>query len=271
MHHRRMPSSRSDVKALWVVCLSLLAWLNARAAPGNIVLFNGTSSAGKSSLAEVMVEQSETKYEVVSFDEFYRAYREKNQITSWKPGQYQDFRLSLYRHAKELSEAGKNIIIDTVEFDRAYDRYCEILNCRTVTKAIIYCPPEHLLKRIENRNNSGVPSNQRPVLLSFQQFLEMYKPQTSSEELVADRTSTSVIRAALVEAGAKANNPSQYQALYKQYVKAFGIDQDREVVIVPRGTYDLVINTKAKTKKQNVRLLEEFIRSRRDPKNRIAP
>jgi chloramphenicol 3-O-phosphotransferase len=241
------------MKTLPILCLCLLAWLNVLAAPGQIILFNGTSSAGKSSLAEVMVAESKTKYEVVSFDDFMRAYR----------GKGPDLLPSLYRHAKEKSDTGKNVIIDTVEFDRAYDKYCEILDCPKVVKAIVYCPLQDILKRVERRNNSGVPDSRRPVLLCFQQFLEMYKPQTSPDELVVEKTSTSVIRAALVEAGKKANNPRPYDALYKNYVKAFGIDQDREIVIVPKGKYDLVLNTRAKTKKENVRLVEDYLRSRR--------
>lgn len=258
-----MHSFRTDMKALPAVCFSLFAWLHVHAAPGHIILFNGTSSAGKSSLAEVMVEQSTNKYAVVSFDDFHRSYRAQRRVTRLIGDQHKDFLLSFYRHAKGQSEAGTNVIIDTVEFDRAYDTYCGILDCPNVIKAIVYCPPQHLLKRIEKRNDSGIPSNRRPVLLSFQQFLEMYKPQTSPEELVVERTSTSVIRAALVEAGRKANNASQYAALSNNYVKVFGIHQDREITIVPKGKYDLVLDTKANTKKENVRRAEDYLRSRR--------
>jgi hypothetical protein len=88
----------------------------------------------------------------------------------------------------------------------------------------------------------------------------MYRPQTSTNELVVEKTSTSRIRAALDEAGKKAGNPRQYEALYPRYVAAFGIDEDREVVVVPKGKYDLVLDTRANTKKENVRLLEDFMK-----------
>jgi len=246
-----------------LLCFSLLAGVNLLAEPGKIVLFNGTSSAGKSSLAEVVVRDSKTKFEVVSFDDFHRSYREKHDITQFNWEQYEDFRVSLYRHAKAQSEAGRNIIIDTVEFDLAYDKYCAILDCPKVIKAIVYCPLEHLLKRVERRNSADNPAGRRPVLLAFQQFLQMYKRQTSAKELVVEKTSTHRMRAALVEAGKKAGNPKQYEALYKEYVKAFGIDRDREVVVVPKGKYDLVLNTKARSKKENVRILEDYMRGRR--------
>jgi chloramphenicol 3-O phosphotransferase len=145
------------------------------AEPGKIVLLNGTSSAGKTSLAEVVIRDSETRFEVVSFDDFYRSYPEKHGITRFNREQYEDLRVSLYRYAKSQSEAGRNIIIDTVEFDLAYDRYCEILDCPKVIKAIVYCPLEHILKRIDRRNSADAPAGRRPVLLAFQQFLQMYK------------------------------------------------------------------------------------------------
>jgi hypothetical protein len=90
----------------------------------------------------------------------------------------------------------------------------------------------------------------------------MYKPQSSPEELIVDRTTTTVLRDALTEAGGEANNPATYQALYKEYVRVFGIDKDREVVLVPKGKYDLVINTRTKSKKENLRLVEDYLRSR---------
>lgn len=240
-----------------------IAGVNLLAEPGRIVLFNGTSSAGKSSLAEVAVQDSKTKFEVVSFDDFHRSYREKHGVTRLNREQWEDFRISLYRHAKAQSESGRNIIIDTVEFDVAYDRYCEILNCSNVVKAIVYCPLDQILKRIDRRNSADDPAGRRPVLLSFQQFLQMYKPQTSAEELVVEKTSTSRIRTALVEAGKKAGNPKQYEALYKEYVKAFGIDKDQEITIVPKGKYDLVFDTRANTKKENVRILEDYMSNQR--------
>ena len=54
-------------------CLSLLVGVNLLAEPGRIVLFNGTSSAGNSSLAEVVVQDSKTRFELVSFDDFYHS------------------------------------------------------------------------------------------------------------------------------------------------------------------------------------------------------
>jgi chloramphenicol 3-O-phosphotransferase len=243
-------------------CFSLFAAVNLLAEPGKIVLFNGTSSAGKSSLAEVVVQDSKTKFEVVSFDDFHRSYRQKHGITGFNQQQREDFRLSLYRHAKAQSEAGRNIIIDTVEFELGHDKYCEILDCPKVIKAIVYCPLEHILKRIDRRNSADDPAGRRPVLLSFQQFLQMYKPQTSPEELVVEKTNTGRIRAALAEAGKKGGSPKQYEALYQRYVVAFGIDKDQEITIVPKRKYDLVFDTKASTKKENVRKLEDYMRGR---------
>jgi chloramphenicol 3-O-phosphotransferase len=250
------------MKAFLVFCFSLLVCLTTHADPGKIVLFNGTSSAGKTSLAEAMIQKSKQKYEVVSFDDFHRSYLKEHGLTRMNRVQYDDFLVSLYRHAKAKSEAGRNIIIDTVEFELAYDRYCEILDCPQVVKVIVYCPLDNILQRIEKRNSSDDRSGRRPVLLSFLQFVRMYKPQASLEELVVDKTSTSRLRKALAEAGKKAGNPKEYEALYEEYVKTFGIDKDQALVIVPNRKYDLLINTKTRSKKENVRILENYIRSR---------
>src|ERR1041384_6855723 len=121
---------------IWFACLITL---RCPADPGQIVLLNGTSSAGKTSLAEAMVSESKTKYEVVSFDGFIASYRQIHPLQSDRAQYQSDFTLALYTHAKEKADAGKNVIIDTVEFDRNYGRYCEILDCFKVVKAIVYC------------------------------------------------------------------------------------------------------------------------------------
>ena len=250
------------MKAFLVCCLSVLAWINAPAAPGRIILFNGTSSAGKSSLAEVLVQESKTKYEVVSFDDFHRAYREKRGVAGLDGEQYGALLAAFYRHARGRSDAGANVIIDTVEFERAYDKYCEVLDCPKVIKAVVYCPLDQILKRVDRRNSAEGTNGRRPVLLAFHQFLQMYKVQSSTNELVVERTDTARIRKALAEAGQKVGKSRQYESLYANYVKAFGIDKDQELVLVSKKKFDLVLNTRAQSKKENVRILEDYIKSR---------
>ena len=77
-----------------------------------------------------------------------------------------------------------------------------------------------------------------------------------------DRTTTTVMRAALAEVGSKVKQSSEFDALYKQYARVFGIEEDKEVVLVTKGKYDLVINTKMNSKKENVRLVENYIKNR---------
>jgi chloramphenicol 3-O-phosphotransferase len=251
-----------NAKTLPALSLVFLSGLTLAAEQGRIVLFNGTSSAGKSSLAEVLVAESPRKFEVVSFDDVYHSYRKEHGITRFNPQQYRQFLTALYRRARSRADAGRNVIIDTVEFDLDYDRYCEILNCSNVVKAIVYCPLDQILPRIDRRNSADDPSGRRPVLLAFQQFVQMYQPQSSPDELVVERTTTTRIRNALVEAGQKAASRQQFQTLSNQYVKAFGIDRDRELVLVPKGKYDLVLDTRANTKKENARQLEHSLNRR---------
>src|SRR5690349_10483748 len=105
------------MNALRLVCLTWFAALPLLAAPGTIVLLNGTSSAGKSSLAEAMVQQSKTKYEVISFDDFRASSEQKGLIKGWGFRQYDEVMTGLYRHVKAVADTGQNVIVDTVEFD----------------------------------------------------------------------------------------------------------------------------------------------------------
>jgi hypothetical protein len=64
----------------------------------------------------------------------------------------------------------------------AYDEFCKVLDCSKVVKAILSCPLDQILKRIDRRNSADNPVG-RTVFLAFQQFVQMYKLQTSLEEL----------------------------------------------------------------------------------------
>jgi len=243
------------MKQLLCLCLMLSACLPVPGAPGSIILLNGTSSAGKSSLAAVLVARFTSPCAVVSYDDFHRAYR----------GPRASFLTEFYRHARKVSDAGTNVIIDTVEFDRDADRYCAVLNCSNVVRTVVYCPLPAIHKRVDRRNASDDPYDHRGVLLAFQQFVEMYRPQSAPGELVVEKTTTAALRSALEEAGRKADNPARYEALRREFVRVFDIDRDRELVLVPRGRYDLVLNTRAAKKAENagrvLTLLEQRGRS----------
>jgi len=89
----------------------------------------------------------------VSFDDFLHSYRLKREHP-------ESFLTSLYRHAKEQSEAGKNIVIDTVEFDRDYDNVLRHLGCRTWSSGGLL-PASRIFSTHHRRNISADPSNHR--------------------------------------------------------------------------------------------------------------
>ena len=65
------------------------------------------------------MQQSKTKYRVVSFDDFYHSRRAKVR-TSRLGGSVGDTMTAFYQYAYQESEAGKHIIIDTVQFNQKY-------------------------------------------------------------------------------------------------------------------------------------------------------
>jgi ABC-type dipeptide/oligopeptide/nickel transport system ATPase subunit len=66
----RIDNAQHLTRTLPIICFCVLASFQALAAPGTMILLNGTSSAGKSSLAEAMVKESKTPFEIISLDGF---------------------------------------------------------------------------------------------------------------------------------------------------------------------------------------------------------
>src|SRR3990167_4838001 len=110
------------------------------------------------------------------------------------------FGKALYGKVKNLALAGKNVFVDTVEFDQNYEIYSEILGHNKVVKILVYCPLDVIIEHVEKRNLSSDQQEHRLLNQAFTQFAQIYKLQDSDNEMVVDRISSARIKMALDKA-----------------------------------------------------------------------
>lgn len=124
-----------------------------------IVLLNGASSSGKSTLAEAlqkwMKDNRKEEYAIVSIDEFLR-------MTMEEPIYEEDvFEISsrLCQRASGVLKAGQGVIIDhVITSERIYKQLLESLQGYEVIKVQVICPLNELEAREKMRKNRHIGS-----------------------------------------------------------------------------------------------------------------
>ena len=220
--------------------------------PGLVVLFNGTSSAGKSAIVNELQGIYGPDWSVVVLDDFQVAYQKEHPISAsereaMKAMPIEKLRLlfrkiheAMYYHVKQLALQGKNVFVDTVEFDDDYDHYCSILGFEKVVKILVYCPLDVIVDRVQKRALEGSP---RSLNLVWGQFPAIYKLQESDNDVVVDRIATSRISTKLPLVREEAKLIPDEAVSESDFVKQFGLDTLDEIVLVPKHQWDLIVNT----------------------------
>lgn len=241
---------------------------------GTIVLLNGTSSAGKTSIMKALQNIYGDSYSYLNGDEFADTYAVAHSMPDSMPRDEQNKQIlsALFAHAKQLAISGKNVFVDVVEFDDYYDHYCSILDCKKLVKILVYCPLDVIVDRVALRNISGQEKEKRPLNLSFGQFAAIYKLQKSADEVVVDRIATSRMRYALEaaaeevrmlmkEAGVKAEEFEANIALFKQpLVEQFNFDGNDEIVLTTRHPWDLIVNSGIKSPAEIAHIIVGYLK-----------
>ena len=242
-----------------VSCFSLsLFAAEASEQPGMIVLLNGTSSAGKSSIVKELQEISGNEFFVISLDSFMDAHEED----------YSDELFYKYIHDARLTH--NKILVDTVEYEWAVEKNDAILG-ENLVKVLVYCPLDDIAKRVEKRNQSQDENEHRSVRQAFEQFLGLYKKQSKSDELVIDKIHTSSIKNLLPKIKEECDGldisidkrVERYDKIIQAAQEIFNFNDHRKIKIVPQqNCWDLIINSGANSPAQSAHEILEFLEVR---------
>ncbi|WP_213593011.1 chloramphenicol phosphotransferase CPT family protein [Paenibacillus woosongensis] len=162
---------------------------------GIIVLMNGTSSSGKTSISAELVKQKEILFHHLSIDDFFYNFNEfiDNKFPDIKPTREVDDQVvaqiifdplasMYYAIIKLFSEMGLNVIVDTViDNDRRFNECLDIFSDQPTLFVGVICSKEELIRREQIRGDRqiGLASSQFDKIYCFDE----YDLEVNTEEL----------------------------------------------------------------------------------------
>ncbi|WP_098743554.1 chemotaxis protein [Paenibacillus sp. EZ-K15] len=148
---------------------------------GLIVLMNGTSSSGKTSISMELINQKKILFHHLSIDDFFYNYNDfiDNKFPDIEPTREVDNQVVgqilfdpiisvYYATIKLFSEMGLNVIVDTViDNDKRFNDYLDVLFDHPTLFVGVLCSKEELIRREQIRGD-------REIGLANSQFNKVY-------------------------------------------------------------------------------------------------
>ena len=227
--------------------------------PGMIILCNGTSSAGKSTLVKALHEMHDD-FEVAGID----AYARTHQCNGFANLRYNGF----YKMIHKKALAGKNMLVDTVLYHNRYKKYDAMLQAQGVKliKVLVYCPVDCLVDHVRKRNLSGDAMEHRTVSQAFRAFLALYTMHKKRKTQIIDTMHSSDMKAAVqksLDVIARWSNKSKKRqhATNKKMVHQFNLETPHQILIAPCHQWDLIVNTSIDSPHDIAHKIVDFVKS----------
>ena len=133
---------------------------------GIIILLNGVSSSGKTTLARALQDKASEHYWYLSNDNFASVCSAKF-IEENRPEAINQTMFLMGNTIKVFSDLQKNVVVDTLILSQSrYKMYSELLSDYPLCMVHVSCPIDELRKREEQRGDRiiGTAENQLPDL-----------------------------------------------------------------------------------------------------------
>lgn len=160
---------------------------------GLIVLLNGTSSSGKTSISVELKNQREIPFHHLSIDDFFVNYNDfiDNKFPDIEPTRevedvgrilFDPIMSVYYATIKLFSEMGLNVIVDTViDNDKRFNDFLDLFFDHSILFVGVLCSKEELTRREQVRGDRkiGLAKSQYDKIYSFNE----YDLEVNTEEL----------------------------------------------------------------------------------------
>lgn len=265
--------TKNFAEKTWLVVFSFLfIMIPSIKAQGIVIVLNGTSSAGKTSLAQALQEQLERMHKRIAiagwdaccYEAAFALLREKGlpidpvpteqEFFAQIPGQELGEKAEklLLEKIKTSAQSNEYTIIDIVlSTSGEYHDFTSKIADSTIKHIIVYADPFHLRKHIEQRNAASDRFEHRPLFMPFGQFFSIYQP--SDNNLGIDTLDTArllELLEALQQLGekelfSKMSDDERTRILEgkEQVIKLYRLHEQPTIAIKPVYAYDMMVNT----------------------------
>lgn len=244
---------------------------------GSIILLNGVSSAGKSSISKCLHEMIDNSV-IVGLDDLFwshmirtaesmglalpeMSYEQKYCIAKkHKPevvkklrnNREQTTKQELFCNARTLALQGKIVILDTPVGIFSNDEWVMFWNKVEkiqVLSVLVYCPFSENINHVVARNYSGIFDQERRVKAVVEQFIALYI-LSRSPDLMIDVLQRADVDCAFEKVLAELQRKFDekevkkiFKKLLQKFEKKFQMNQLDKVSIGSKLNYDLLVNT----------------------------
>ncbi|MFA6491816.1 MAG: AAA family ATPase [Candidatus Babeliales bacterium] len=238
---------------------------------GSMVLFDGTSCAGKTSICKLIESSVNVPYHYVALDDFITEIFEEQKRN---PRPTHEFVATcnkhtelMYMHIDAMVTKGNNVLCDTtltcLEDATSTHRWFSIINNINNFLILVYCPFDTVVRRLQQRNyNARIhnqPRNSRIASVVLRQFVAMFKAHSYRHGLVIDELSRHQIEKAFDLIRDDFSDGKNFQELRQEIMGKLGLFDHNKVFIAPRLFYNHVINTNLYPVEQCVKLVAEHL------------
>jgi chloramphenicol 3-O-phosphotransferase len=240
---------------------------------GTLLLFDGTSCAGKTSICKNMKDSNTTPFHYIALDDFITDIFEEQKL---RPRPLQEFITIcnkqtelMYLHIDAMISHGHNILCDTtltcLENAASTNRWFKIINNINNKLILVYCPFDILVKRLQHRNHHARIEHQlhnsRIASIVVRQFTAMFKARSYKHGLIIDELSRNQIENAFELVRDDFANADQFASIRTEIMHKLGLFDHKKIFISPRIFYDYIINTHLYPVEQCIQLIMQNIDS----------
>lgn len=171
---------------------------------GLIVLLNGTSSSGKTSISTELINQEEILFHHLSIDDFFNHYNHfvNTKLPDKLPREVDHHAVSqivddpmltlYYSTVKLFSELGLNVVVDTViDNDKRFEKCLDMFSGQPTLFVGVLCSKEELIRREQARGDRdlGLASSQFEQVYRFDEYdlevhTEKLNPTACAEKIL---------------------------------------------------------------------------------------
>lgn len=228
------------------MCLSVNASVMLK---GAVVVLNGTSCAGKTTMSRYILEKVESRGHYISTDDIEHSLKEIGD----RDGVEKRARFVAYAAAKKAALAGKVAVLDAFIPDRGE---LDQLKGVAVIHLLLYAPFQTLIERDQHRMiefSRGQAAQEAAQGFILECFRTLYRPCRSSEQSLGEVQRSlfnTTFQSHLTRDG---DAPYSYVAEEAQrFLKTFFGTKYSRTPITPCNAYDYVFDTSKKSVKEEV-------------------
>lgn len=170
---------------------------------GMIVLLNGTSSSGKTSISNELLAQKDIVFHHLSVDDFIKDFFNNKFLADTEPAReiaeqtimeimFDPINSLYYATVKLYSEMGLNVVVDTViDNDKWFNDCLDAFNDHPTLLIGVMCSKEELIRREEQREdrNIGLAASQFNQIYS----IDEYDVEVNTEELTPSECADKIL------------------------------------------------------------------------------